>query len=105
MFRGELNKALDARAGVLRPLAFVAVRQEQYDTRKQAPLGFARGNELIDDGLRDVHKIAELGFPENKRFRIVAAVAVFEAEHAGFRKSRVVNAAAGLVWRDVFQRR
>jgi hypothetical protein len=30
VFGRELNEALDARAGVLRPLAFVAVRQQQH---------------------------------------------------------------------------
>src|ERR1039457_5266062 len=87
VFRGELQEALDAGAGVFRSLAFVAMGQKQDDAREQAPLGLASGNKLIDDGLRNVHKVAELGFPEDERFGIVAAVAVFEAEHTRFRKS------------------
>src|SRR6202166_5369904 len=87
VFGGELDEALDAGAGVFRSLAFVAVRKKQDDAGEQVPLGFASGDELVDDGLRYVHKVAELGFPKDERFGIVAAVAVFEAEHARFRES------------------
>src|ERR1022692_4693798 len=87
VFRGQLEEALDAGAGVLRSLAFVAVREKQDYAGEQVPLGFAGGDELVDDGLRYVHEIAELGFPKDEGFGIVAAVAVFEAEHTRFRKS------------------
>src|SRR5580698_4356445 len=76
----QLQEALDAGAGVFRSLAFVAVREQHHDAGEQVPLGFAGGDELVDDGLGDVDEVAELGFPENERFGIVAAVAVFEAE-------------------------
>src|SRR5580704_5746573 len=87
VFRGELDEALDAGARVFWPLALVAVGEKQDQAGEQIPLGFAGGDELIDDGLRNVHKVAELGLPENERFGIVAAVAVFEAQNARFRKS------------------
>ena len=104
VFRGELEVALDAGAGVFRALAFVAVRQQHDQAGEQVPLGFAGGDELVDDGLRAVGEVAELGFPEDQRFGIVAAVAVFEAEHAGFGEHGVVNFAAGLAGGDVFER-
>ena len=104
VLRGELDEALDAGAGVFRALAFVAVGQQHDDAGEQIPLGFAGADELVDDGLRDVDEVAELRFPEDERFGIVAAVAVFEAEDAGFGESGVVDFAAGLVGRDVFQR-
>ena len=53
--------------------------------------------------MRDVDEVAELGFPENERFGIVAAVAVFEAEDSGFGERGVVDFAAGLIGRDVFR--
>ena len=87
VLRGELQEALDAGAGVFRSLAFVAVGQKHHEAGEQAPLGFSGGNKLIDDGLRDVYEISELRFPQNQGLRIVAAVAVFEAEHAGLGKS------------------
>ena len=79
---GELNEALDAGAGVFRSLAFVAVGEKQHEAGEQVPLGFSGGDELIDDGLRDVHEVAELRLPEDESLGIVAAVAVFEAEYA-----------------------
>src|SRR5579863_7481637 len=84
---GELNEALDASAGVLRSLAFVAVREEHHEAGEQIPLGLAGGDELIDDGLRDVYEVAKLSFPEDESFGVVATVTVFEAEHALFGKS------------------
>ena len=79
--RGELQVALDARAGVLRPLAFVAVRQQHDDAGEQTPLVLAGGDELVDDDLRAVGEVAELRLPEHQRLGIVAAEAVLEAEH------------------------
>ena len=103
-FRGELNEALDAGAGVLRTLAFVAVRQQHHEAGEQIPLVFSGADELVDDDLGDVDEVAELRFPEDERFGIVAAVAVFEAEDSGFGERGVVDFATRLVGRDVFQR-
>ncbi len=58
---------------MLRALAFVAVRQQQRDAGQQAPLGFAGGDELVDDDLRAVGEVAELRFPQHERFGEVAA--------------------------------
>ena len=95
--RGELEEALHARAGVLRALAIVAVRKEHDDAGEQTPLGFAGGDELVDDDLRAVDEVAELGLPEHQRFRVVAGVAVLEAEGRGLGEQRVVDLEAGLV--------
>src|SRR6266852_4023864 len=97
VFRGELHEALHACAGMLRPLAFVAVRQKHHETRRQVPFIFAGADELVDDDLRAVGKIAELRFPQNERFGIVAAETVFETEAAGLGKRRVVNLAESLL--------
>ena len=91
-------------AGMFRALAFVAVRQQHHDAGEQVPLGFSGADELVDDGLRDVDEVAELRFPENERFGIVAAVSVFEAENSGFGERGVVDFAAGLAGRNVFER-
>src|SRR3984885_8347160 len=84
VFGGELDEALDAGARVFRSLAFVTVGQQEDNAGEQVPLGFARADELVDDGLGDVDEIAELGFPQDKRFGIVAGVAVFVAGEDGF---------------------
>src|SRR5581483_4355849 len=59
--RSQLQKALDTRAGMLRTLAFVTVWQQQHQPREQVPLELAGDDELVDDRLRHVSKIAELG--------------------------------------------
>src|SRR6202140_1773700 len=80
----ELDESLDARAGMFRSLAFVAVREKHHNAREQVPLGFAGADELVDDSLCDVDEVAERGFPEAERLGVVTAVTVFEAEDAGF---------------------
>ena len=102
--RGELEVALDAGAGVLRALAFVAVGQQQGEAAEQAPLVFAGGDELVDDDLRAVGEVAELRFPEDEGFGVVAAVAILEAQHAGLGEDRVVDAEARLIRIDVVER-
>src|SRR5271165_5929024 len=87
VFGGKLQEALNAGAGVFRSLALVAVGKKKNEAGEQAPLGFAGRDELIDDGLPDIHEVAELGFPQDERFGIVTAVPVFEAKHAGLGKS------------------
>ena len=56
VFGAELQEALEPGRGMLRPLAFVAVRQEQREPRQPPPFGFARTDELIDDHLGAVAK-------------------------------------------------
>src|ERR1700691_4198213 len=59
VLRGELHVAFHARAGMLWTLYLVAVREEHDEAGEQTPLGFARGEELVDDDLRAVGEIAE----------------------------------------------
>ena len=101
---GELEEALHAGAGVLGALAVVAVREEHDDAGEQTPLGFAGGDELVDDDLRAVDEVAELRLPEDEGFGIVAGVAVLEAEGGGFGEQRVVDLEAGLVGGHVIER-
>ncbi len=98
-FGGELHEALNARAGMLRALAFVAVGEKKDQSGGKTPLVFAGADELVDDDLRAVDEVAELGFPEHEAFGIVARKAVFEAEASGFRERRIVDFAEGLVGR------
>src|SRR5579871_5175417 len=104
MLGRELNEALDTSAGMFRPLALVAMRQEHDEAREQIPLCFAGTNELVDDRLCDVDEVSELGFPEDKGFGIVAAVSILESENSGFGERGVVDLAAGLAGGDVFER-
>src|ERR1700737_659775 len=62
-FARELHETLDARAGMLRSLAFVAVWKKQDQAGGKIPFVYAGADELIDDDLRAVDEIAELRFP------------------------------------------
>ena len=46
---GQLQEPLGARARVIRPLAFVRVRQQQHERRTLPPLAARRHEELVDD--------------------------------------------------------
>ncbi len=64
----------------------VAVREEQRQTSLAQPLRFARGDELIDNNLRRVGKIAKLRFPNDQRVRIVQRISELKTEDAEFRQ-------------------
>ena len=67
-------------ARVIRPLAFVAVRQQEHQRRRQAPLGAPRGDELVDDHLRAVDEVAVLRLPDDQPARLLDVVAELEAD-------------------------
>src|SRR5439155_23298999 len=98
---GELQESLNASARMLGPLAFISMRQKQHKAGKQSPLVFTRADELVDNCLADVGEVAELRFPQHQRLGIVAAVPVFESQHAGFRERRVIDFAARLFRTDL----
>ncbi len=83
----ELQEALEARAGVLRSLALVAVGQEEHEAGELSPLLPARRDELVDRHLRGVGEVAELGFPQHELALRRDAEAVFETDdrHLGER--------------------
>src|SRR5215471_14420183 len=67
VFRGQLHKSLQARAGMLRALPLVTVRQKQHDSRWKIPFVLARADELVDNHLRAISEISELRLPQNER--------------------------------------
>ena len=104
VLRRELEVALDAGAGVLGALAFVAVGEEHDEAGEEAPLGFAGGEELVDDDLGAVGEVAELGLPEDEGLGVVAGEAVLEAKAGGLGEKGVVDGPAGLVGAEVPER-
>src|SRR3712207_6535020 len=56
----ELQKPLDTGVGMLGPLTFVAMGQKQDQAGTLPPFGMAGDDELVDDHLRRVRKVAEL---------------------------------------------
>src|SRR5271163_389046 len=101
VFRSQLHVALDARAGMLRALALIAVRQQKHETAGQIPFVFRGAQELIDDDLRAVGEVSELSFPHNQGFWIVATEAIFEPDASRFGKRGVVNFAKSLLTREM----
>ena len=91
VFGALLQEAFQPRAGVLRTLAFEAVRQQQHQTAETFPFVFGARDELVDDHLRGIDEVAELRLPKHQPVGPVEAVAVLESEHARLRQRRVVN--------------
>src|SRR5215213_8086367 len=88
---------------MLRPLPFEAVRKQHDEAARAQPLGFAGGDELIDDALRAVGEVAELRLPQHQSARVGERKAIFEAEHSEFRERAVANLELSLAF-DVAQR-
>ena len=63
---GELQEPLGTGAGVIGPLPFVRVRQQQHQRRPQPPLSPRRHHELIDHRLGAVDEVAVLRFPDDQ---------------------------------------
>src|SRR5207302_873969 len=63
VLRAKLQETFEASAGMFRALAFVTVRQQQRDSARPLPFRFRGNDELVDDRLCAVGKIAELRFP------------------------------------------
>jgi hypothetical protein len=55
---------------------------------------FAAGDELVDDDLRAVGKVAELRLPDHQAARARGRVAVLEGEHRFFRQQGIVDVEA-----------
>ncbi|EGE56100.1 hypothetical protein RHECNPAF_750063 [Rhizobium etli CNPAF512] len=104
VFRAKLQEAFQASRGVLRTLALIAVRQQADEARHAQPLAFARRDELVEDHLRAVGEIAELGFPKRQRIRAGERVTIFETEDGLFRKHRIDDFVTGLRRRQVGER-
>ena len=62
----ELQITLQTRGGMLRPLSFIAVRQQHHQTAHTAPLLLTGGDELVDNHLRTVGEVTELRFPDSQ---------------------------------------
>ena len=93
---GGIQKALEPGARVVGPLAFVAVRQQQDQRRRQAPLGAARGQVLVEDDLRAVDEVAVLRFPHHEPARLLQVVAELEADAGVLRERAVADLERGL---------
>ena len=93
----ELEEALEPGAGVLRPLAVVAVGKKESNVGGDAPFGFCGGDVLVDLGLGAVGEIAKLSLPENEHVGAVEGVAVVETKDGRLGEGGVIDAEGDLV--------
>ncbi|OQA09862.1 MAG: hypothetical protein BWY66_00401 [bacterium ADurb.Bin374] len=70
---------------MLRPLPFVAVRQEDDKAAGAPPLRFAGRDELVDHHLSAIGEVTKLRFPNHQSVRVVRSVSVFIGQHGLFR--------------------
>src|SRR6185437_3552487 len=80
----QLQKPLDASAGVFRPLPFITMGKKQRDAGKKSPLRLSGAHKLINNGLGHVGKIAELSLPQDQSLGAIAAVSVFKTQYCSF---------------------
>src|SRR6185437_9255946 len=89
VFSAKLQETLEARAGMLWSLTFIAVWQEQRQSRSLPPLVFRSSDVLIDDGLGAVYKVSKLGLPQHQRLARNNCVAILESQHAFLGKGAI----------------
>ena len=87
----QREEALEARRRVLGALALVAVGQQQDEARELAPLVLGRHHEVVDDDLRAVGEVAELGLPGDQRLGRLDRVAVLEPDGGVLGEQRVAD--------------
>ena len=105
VFGAHLQVALKPGRGMLRTLTFIAMRQQHDETRHAQPFALARRNELVEENLRAVREIAELGFPQGQRVRVRQRVAILIAEDRFFGEQRVDHLILGLSFTDMVEGR
>ena len=99
-----LQEALGARARMIGPLAFVAVRQQEHERRHQSPLGAAGGDELVEHHLGAVDEVAVLRFPDHQAPGVLHVVAELEADRRVLGQRAVVNLERRSRLRQLLQR-
>jgi len=103
--RTELEETFQSRRGVLWPLAFIAMgQQQQSEAAKPGPLVLATGDELVNDNLGAVDKIAELSLPDRQRCRCRRRIPVFERQRRFLGQQGVIDLKTRLVFPDMFKR-
>ncbi len=89
---------------MLGALPIVAVGQRHDQTSALHPFCLARSDELVDDALGVVGKVAELGLPHDEPVGVGQRVAVLEAERTELAERRVGDDKLALVLADVLER-
>ena len=78
----QFEKSFQPGAGVFGSLAFQPVGKQKRNSAQPPPFFFGGGDELVDDHLRDIPEIPELGLPKNESVRRIETIAVLKTKHA-----------------------
>ena len=89
---------------MFRSLPLEAVWQEKGKLTQPPPLQVSTGDELVDDHLCAVGKIAELRLPDHQRVGARGCIAILETQHCQFRQQRVDDLEAWLPFKQMGQR-
>src|SRR6267154_3311899 len=89
---------------MLGTLALVPMRKEQGQSREAPPLGLAGTDELVDDDLCPIAKIAELAFPNRQAMRFRRGESVLESNDRFLRQHRVRHRERRLAGGTMLQR-
>src|SRR5690625_316744 len=85
LFGTRLQEALNARRCMFGALPFVPVGEQDRQAAQTTPLVLTTGDELVDNYLGTIGKIAELRFPDYQTFGGGGGVAILKREHRFFR--------------------
>ena len=99
----KLQEPLGSGRGVLGSHAFHPVGEQQDESRLTDPLGLTRTDELVNDTLSRVAKVAELGFPHDQSVGVGHGVAQLKAHDAVLGQGGVTDGIGGLVGVQVGQ--
>mmetsp|Transcript_8973 Transcript_8973/g.15205 ORF Transcript_8973/g.15205 Transcript_8973/m.15205 type:complete len:223 (+) Transcript_8973:754-1422(+) len=99
----RLQESLHAATRMLSALAVITMRKKHNHSTLSVPFVFTRCNELINHDLSSVDKISELGFPKNKRIRILERVAMLKSQHGKLRQNGIAHNNFGLILRNSIQ--
>ena len=90
---------------MLRALTFIAVWQKADEAGHTKPFTFTGRDELVEENLRAVCEVTELGFPERKRIRVRQRVAILIAKNRFLGEEGIDDFVFRLVFADIVQRR
>src|SRR6185295_19809648 len=89
---------------MLRSLPLISVRQQADETRHAQPFALARRDELVEQHLRTVGKITELGFPQCESAWLGGGIAVLETEDGLLGEHRIEYLVAPLWAAEMIKR-
>ena len=80
VLRAELQEPFQTRTGVLRTHAFISMGEQHHQATWRLPLGFRRGDKLINNDLGTIGKVPKLGLPHDQHVGSAKGVTVIKPQ-------------------------